>query len=37
MFPVKDMCGHLCGLHITATTAIPDDVPTTINLPNPEL
>lgn len=22
MFPVILMCGHLCGLHITATTAI---------------
>lgn len=22
MLPVKLMCGHLCGLHITATTAI---------------
>lgn len=23
MLPVMAMCGHLCGLHITATTAIP--------------
>jgi hypothetical protein len=22
MFPVIAMCGHRCGLHITATTAI---------------
>ena len=22
MFPVMAMCGHRCGLHITATTAI---------------
>ena len=23
IFPVVAICGHLCGLHITATTAIP--------------
>lgn len=26
IFPVVAICGHLCGLHITATTAIPDAV-----------
>ena len=26
MFPVIAMCGHRCGLHMTATTAMPDAV-----------
>ena len=26
IFPVVKMWGHLCGLHIKATTAIPDAV-----------
>ena len=26
MFPVVAICGHLCGLHMTATTAIPEAV-----------
>lgn len=31
MLPVYAMCGHRWGLHITATTAIPDDVPVEVS------
>src|SRR2546430_16728413 len=35
-FPVTAICGHLCGLHITATTAIPEAVLTGLALRSEE-
>ena len=34
ILPVVAICGHLCGLHITATTAIPLAVRTGLALSN---